>query len=96
MLTPNGTLVLSSGDGNRWIGPLATMLRGVLTGKLGSQSVRILATNEHTADLQHLTTMIEAGAVRPVIHRSYPLEQAAEAVRLVEEGSPGGKVVVTI
>jgi NADPH:quinone reductase-like Zn-dependent oxidoreductase len=96
VLTPKGTLVLSAGDGNRWVGPLATMLVGMLGGKFGSQSVKILATDETTADLQVLTTMIEEGSVRPVIASSYPLEQAGEAVRLVEEGSPGGKVVVTL
>jgi NADPH:quinone reductase-like Zn-dependent oxidoreductase len=96
VLTPSGTLVMSAGDGNRWIGPIATMLTSKLTGAFASQSVRILATDEHTADLDHVRDLIEAGTLRPVIERVYPLEEAGEAVRLVEEGSPGGKIVVAV
>ena len=38
---------------------------------------------------------MEAGGIEPVIDRTYPLADAAAAVRLVEEGSPAGKVIVT-
>ena len=34
--------------------------------------------------------------MRPVIDSRYPLAQAAEAVALVKDGRPAGKVVVTI
>lgn len=96
VLAPNGTLVLSAGDGNRWIGPLGTMIGAMVTSVLSSQSAKILMADENSADLDHLRGLIEDGQLKPVIERSYPLEQAAEAVRIVEEGSPGGKIVVTI
>jgi NADPH:quinone reductase-like Zn-dependent oxidoreductase len=38
--------------------------------------------------------LIESGRITPVIDRTYPLTEAAAAVGLVEEGSPGGKVIV--
>ncbi len=38
---------------------------------------------------------VEAGEIRPVIDRCYPLEQTADAVRHVAEGRACGKVVVT-
>jgi NADPH:quinone reductase-like Zn-dependent oxidoreductase len=48
------------------------------------------------ANLLALKAMIEAGAIRPVIDRYYPLEKAAEAHRYVESGQKQGSVVITI
>ena len=43
-----------------------------------------------------LTDLIEAGKVTPVIDRTYPLDQAADAIRYLELGHVAGKVVVTV
>jgi NADPH2:quinone reductase len=45
---------------------------------------------------QHVWPLIEAGKIRPVIYRTFPLEQAADAHRLMESSEHIGKIVLTI
>ena len=47
-------------------------------------------------DLTYIKELVEAGKVKPVIDRSYPLSEVPEAIRYVETGHARGKVVINI
>ena len=47
-------------------------------------------------DLVTMKELLEAGKVKPVIDRCYPLSETAEAIRYLEEGHAQGKVVITV
>ena len=55
-----------------------------------------LAKPTQKKDLAILKDLLEAGKVVPVIDRSYPLQETAEAFRYLEEGHARGKVVITV
>jgi len=40
--------------------------------------------------------LLDAGTVKPVIHKTFPLDQAAEAHRLMESSAHIGKIVLTV
>lgn len=44
--------------------------------------------------LQEITRLIEAGIIKPILDRTFPFEQTAEALAYVEQGRAKGKVVV--
>jgi NADPH:quinone reductase-like Zn-dependent oxidoreductase len=97
-LTPKGTLVIVGGDGGgRWTGGFFRgMLRAPVVSLFVGQRLRGLATKVEQRDLQTLTELIEAGSVKPVIDRTYPLVEAADAIRYLHEGHPAGKIVITV
>ena len=47
-------------------------------------------------DMIELMSFIEAGTVRPVIDRTYPLSEVPEAIRYLRDGKARGKIVITV
>jgi NADPH:quinone reductase-like Zn-dependent oxidoreductase len=96
-LAPRGTLVITSGeDGGALLGGIGRNLRAQLLSPFVSQKLTAFIARQRRADLLTVGEMADSGAVTPAIDRSYPLGQAAAAVRHLADGHARGKVVISI
>jgi NADPH:quinone reductase-like Zn-dependent oxidoreductase len=96
VLSPEGTLVLSGGEGGRWIGAVGHLIGSLARGVFMKQKVQPFLAKKSGEDLAVLKELIEAGKVRPVIDRAYPLSEVPEAIRYLEDGRAQGKAVITV
>lgn len=108
VLKPDGQLISLSGPPTAAFAKeqgLSWMLRQVM--RLLSSGIRrkarkhgvnyaFLFMRADGIQLQKITSLIEAGVIKPVIDRSFPFESTAEALRYVEQGRSKGKVTLTI
>jgi NADPH:quinone reductase-like Zn-dependent oxidoreductase len=95
-LRPRGTLVFVGGENSGNLTGLGRQLRGALISPFLRQRLVLLVAKERGADLERLTGLIEDGKVVPSVDRTYPLDEAPDAMRLLEKGQIRGKVVITV
>jgi NADPH:quinone reductase-like Zn-dependent oxidoreductase len=97
VLAERATLVLVGGPkANRWLGPLGHIASVHLASLGARQQVRFFVARFNREDFVTLGELFEAGKVTPVVDRTYPLSQVAEAFRYLGEGHARGKVVITL
>lgn len=96
-LAPKGTLVIVGGEtGGRWLGGTDRQLRALLLSRFVDQKLTTFISDENREDLIVLKELIDAGEITPVIDRTYPLADAPQAIRYLEQGHARGKVVITV
>lgn len=99
VLAENGTYVMIGGGGANEQGVLGVMgkaLKAELYGRFIKQKMGFMMAQPTTPDLTLLAGMVESGKLKPVIDRTYKLDQIKEAIAYVEEGHARGKVIVTV
>jgi NADPH:quinone reductase-like Zn-dependent oxidoreductase len=96
VVKPRGTLVLVGASKGRWIAPLARFFGAKLLSRFVSQDLTWFMADIRREDLVALKDLVEAGQVTPVIDRTYPLSQTADALRYLETMHARGKVVITV
>ena len=92
-LSPRGIYVATGGS------TMAQIFQAMLLGPLISTGSKKLGNLHHRInqkDLVFMKELIEAGKVKPIIDRRYPLSEVAKALRYYGEGHARGKVVITV
>ena len=92
-LNDRGTYVMTGGS-------MAQMFQAILLGPLislrGEKRMLSLSARANQKDLAFIAELFEAGRLKPVIDRRYPLNKTAEAIRYLEEGHARGKIVINV
>ncbi len=96
VLAPRGTLVRCGAPKGQWLGPLVGPLRAKLLSLVSTQTLTSFLARRNQDDLLLLAEYLEAGTLKPVIDRSYPLAETADAMRYLETGHARGKVVIAV
>jgi NADPH:quinone reductase-like Zn-dependent oxidoreductase len=91
VLEPGGTLLPSSGHAG-----MGYVIKAFLLSLFVRQQGRPFVSTPNQDDLITLKELVEAGRVTPVIDRTCPLREAAEAFRYVDQGHARGKVIIVM
>jgi NADPH:quinone reductase-like Zn-dependent oxidoreductase len=98
ILAPGATHVIVGAPrpGARLLGPLRHVIKLRLASLGSSRKVVFFIAKLNKPDLAYLAELLESGAIRPVIEKTYSLGETAEALRYLGEGHARGKLVITV
>src|SRR5713101_1778130 len=97
VLNPKGKYVLIGGGGpndNPWIGPFGRIIYTSLLSRFVTQQMGMMMADANQKDLTILADMMQSGKLKPVIDRTYKLDQVPDAIRYIEQGHARGKVII--
>ena len=96
VLKPDGRLVIVGGPKGNWIAPLIRPLGALFRSLFSSQELSVILAELRTTDLEVLAGLVATGEVRPVLDHSFPLDEAADAIRYSETGRARGKILIRV
>ena len=99
VLTPAGKLILIGGggiDASPWYGAFKAPIKALVVSWFVDQDMGMFISDHSSEDLATLASLMQQGKVTPVIDRTYPFAETAEAMRYLEAGRARGKVVVVM
>jgi NADPH:quinone reductase-like Zn-dependent oxidoreductase len=95
-LDPEGTLVIVGGEGGgKWLG-IGRQLQASAVSPFVRQKLGTFISKERNEDLKELRKLLEADTIRPIVDRSFPLDEVPAAIRYLRDGRSQGKVVITV
>jgi len=95
-LKPNGICVLAGGGSNSIPQLLGGMFLEWWIAKTENKKISSFLAKINPKDLTTVQGLLESGKVKPVIDRTYPLSDTAEALRYIGEGHAQGKIIITV
>jgi NADPH:quinone reductase-like Zn-dependent oxidoreductase len=88
-LNPNGRYLMANPR-------ISDMIRSIFTTRFTNKTVRLAFAGETEEELTELKKMSEEGELSPIVHKVFPMDQAADAHRMVEAEQRLGAIVITI
>jgi NADPH:quinone reductase-like Zn-dependent oxidoreductase len=95
-LKPNGVCVLAGGGSNSIPQLVVGLFMEWWISKTENKKISSFLAKINQKDLATIKELLETGKVKPVIDRTYPLRETAEALRYLGEGHAQGKIIVTV
>ena len=96
-LAPRGTLVIvGSESASRWFGGMEHHLAALLRSPFTRQRLTAMVSSENAADMQVLSDRVDRGELRPVLDRTFALDEASKALAYLQSGHARGKLGLTV
>jgi NADPH:quinone reductase-like Zn-dependent oxidoreductase len=95
-LTERGTLVIAGGEGaGDWLG-MRRQFGALARSPFVRQRLTLFIAGQRRAHLEALSALIEDGKLTPILGATFPLAQAADALRLLDSGRARGKIAISV
>jgi NADPH:quinone reductase-like Zn-dependent oxidoreductase len=96
ILAPAGRYIIVGAPGGGLFGPLRLAVKAYVLAPFVKQTLTMMMAKPNQDDLAFIADMMKTGVVKPVIDRTYRLDEAPDAIRYLEQGHARGKVVIAV